>query len=74
MNIKNRIIAIMKSSFSDNKIDEKSNSDNTENWDSINFLLLIVKLESEFNIKFQPDEISEMTDYTKIEKYVKSKI
>ena len=74
MNIKNRIIAIMKSSFSDNKIDEKSNSDNTENWDSINFLLLIVKLETEFNIKFQPDEIENMTDYSKIEQYINAKI
>ena len=66
MDIKNRILAIMKSSFSNNDIDENSNNDNTENWDSINFLLLIVKLENEFEIKFHPDEIAEIDSFKSI--------
>lgn len=66
MDIKNRILDIMKSTFSNNEIQENSNSDNTDNWDSINFLLLIVKLENEFKIKFHPDEIAEINSFNTI--------
>ena len=67
MNIKEKIILIMKSCLSNQNIDENSNNENTDNWDSINFLLLIVKLESEFEIKFQPEEISELNSFRSIE-------
>ena len=33
MDVKDRILAIMKSSFSNDDIDENSNNDNPENWD-----------------------------------------
>ena len=74
MDIKNQILNIMRSSFSNTKIDENSNSDNTDNWDSINFLLLIVKLESDFNIKFQPDEIAEIDSFNSIHNSIINKI
>jgi len=74
MDIKDRILAIMKSSFSNNEIDENSNNDNTDNWDSINFLLLIVKLENEFEIKFQPDEIAEIDSFKSIHDSISKKI
>ena len=74
MDIKHRILAIMKSSFSNNDIDENSNNDNTENWDSLNFLLLIVKLENEFEIKFQPDEIVEIDSFKSIHDSISKKI
>ena len=74
MDIKNQILTIMKSSFSNTKIDENSNSDNTDNWDSINFLLLIVKLENDFNIKFQPEEIAEIDSFNSIHDSIINKL
>ena len=74
MDIKNRILDIMKSSFSNNEIGENSNNDNTDNWDSINFLLLIVKLENEFKIKFHPDEIAEINSFKTIQDSILKKI
>jgi acyl carrier protein len=74
MQIKEKIILIMKSSLSNQNIDENSNNENTDNWDSINFLLLIVKLESEFEIKFQPEEILEINSFKSIETSIIKKI
>ena len=74
MDIKNRILDIMKSSFSNNEIGENSNNDNTDNWDSINFFLLIVKLENEFKIKFHPDEIAEINSFKTIHDSILKKI
>ena len=48
MEIKEKIISIMRSSFSDKNIDENSTNDNTDSWESMNFLLLIVNLDFEF--------------------------
>ena len=47
---------------------------NTNQWDSLKHLSLVVELEIEFNIEFEPDEIAKMIDYTKIEEYINKKI
>jgi len=74
MDIKDRIISIMRSSFSNNEIDENSNSDNTDNWESINFLLLIVNLENDFKVKFEPDEIAELNSFKSINDSILKKV
>ncbi len=42
------------------QINEKSGPDNIENWDSFNGLLLVDELESEFNVKFSLEDISDV--------------
>lgn len=74
MDIKDRIISIMRSSFSNNEIDENSNSDNTDNWESINFLLLIVNLENDFKVKFKPEEIAELNSFKSINDSILKKL
>ena len=66
MKIKKKIISIMRSSFSDQNIDENSTYDNTDSWDSMNFLLLVVNLESKFGIEFQPEEIADLNSFKSI--------
>tara|TARA_B100001059_G_C17831359_1_gene584872 strand:- start:3012 stop:3245 length:234 start_codon:yes stop_codon:yes gene_type:complete len=66
MEIKKKIISIMRSSFSDQNIDENSTNDNTDSWDSMNFLLLVVNLESKFGIEFQPEEIADLNSFKSI--------
>ena len=66
MEIKENIISIMRSSFSDPNINENSTNDNTDSWESMNFLLLIVNLESKFDIEFQPEEIADLNSFKSI--------
>ena len=66
MEFKEKIISIMRSSFSDHNIDENSTNDNTDSWNSMNFLLLVVNLESEFGIEFKPEEIADLKSFKSI--------
>ena len=39
-----------------------SSSENIENWDSVRHLNLVLALEQEFSLQFEPEEIDEMTE------------
>ena len=39
---------------------------NTENWDSLRHLNLVIALEMEFDISFEPEEIAHMKDLNSI--------
>lgn len=73
MEIKNILIGLMKKSFNNDSIDHNSNNNNTENWDSINFLMLIVNIEEEFKISFKPEELVELNSFELIFKAIKLK-
>ena len=38
-------------------------ANDVENWDSLNHILLIVKCEEVLNIKFNAEELSDLTDF-----------
>ena len=42
------------------KINDDSNPENLEEWDSFNFYVLLDEIENEFNIKFDLDETLEI--------------
>ena len=42
------------------KIDENTNPESSEKWDSFNFYVLLNEIEKEFNIKFDIDETLEI--------------
>ena len=42
------------------KIDENTNPENSEKWDSFNFYVLLNEIEKQFNIKFDIDETLEI--------------
>ena len=51
------------------KIDDETNPENLEEWDSFNFYVLLDEIENEFNIKFDLDEtleIKKVGDFKKI--------
>tara|TARA_B100001059_G_C17708585_1_gene514173 strand:+ start:578 stop:802 length:225 start_codon:yes stop_codon:yes gene_type:complete len=74
MNNKKRIFKVLKSALNEKNVNETTSQINTIQWDSLKHLSLIVELEMEFNIEFEPEEISEMTDYTKIEQFINAKL
>tara|TARA_X000001036_G_C20662168_1_gene799346 strand:+ start:1118 stop:1342 length:225 start_codon:yes stop_codon:yes gene_type:complete len=74
MNIKERIFKVLKSALNKDHVDETTSQNNTHQWDSLKHLSIIIELETEFNVEFEPEEITKMTDYPNIEKSVNSKI
>ena len=44
------------------QISEATTSDDVEEWDSVNHMKLIIALESELGIRFEPDEITALSD------------
>ena len=55
-----KIKPIFKDIFDDESlnINENSNSDNVDGWDSLNHILLVVEIEKKLKIKFSSGEIS----------------
>ena len=69
-----KILDIMKSVFKTDSIDESCNQQNCEKWDSMNHLNLVVELEMEFGVSFEPEEIAKMQSYQEVLNIVKSKL
>jgi acyl carrier protein len=59
--LKDRIIAVMQRVFGLEQIDGNASQRAIEKWDSLGHLNLIVALEEEFGVSFEPEEITEMT-------------
>ena len=55
-----KIKPIFKDIFDDESlnINENSNSDNVDGWDSLNHILLVVEIENKLKIKFSSGEIA----------------
>ncbi len=47
---------------------------NCEAWDSVNHLNLILALEAEFGVAFEPEEIAAMQDLSAVESRIRTKI
>ena len=61
--MEDRVLEIMKDVFGTEDIDKDCSQKNCEKWDSLAHLNLIVELESEFDVSFEPEEIGVMTDF-----------
>jgi acyl carrier protein len=55
------------------KISEKTNNKNLAKWDSLNHVKLVVALEEEFDLEFDPEEMGGMTSVVEILKVIVSK-
>jgi len=52
----------------ENKISDDISQINFEKWESLQHLMLIVELESEFGVSFEPEDMVKMTSLEMIEK------
>jgi acyl carrier protein len=48
------------------QISEQSSSQNISTWDSVHHLNLVLALEQEFNLQFEPEEIDQMNSIQQI--------
>ena len=56
------------------KLKKSTNTKDISNWDSINNLKLIIVLEKEFKVKFDPHEIVEIKNVGELIKSIEKKI
>jgi acyl carrier protein len=64
--LKSKIILTLQKVFDLGEIDENASQQNIEKWDSLGHLNLVVALEEEFDVLFEPEDIAEMTSVQKI--------
>jgi|TARA_B100001013_G_scaffold235787_1_gene145119 acyl carrier protein len=54
------------------EINDESNPETIESWDSFNGLILVDELESNYNVKFSVSEIVDVKNVKDIKKYLKN--
>jgi acyl carrier protein len=72
--LKDKIISVSQKVFGLEQIDENASQHNVEKWDSLGHLNLVVALEEEFDVSFEPEEIAEMQDIKTIIRKLKQKL
>jgi acyl carrier protein len=56
------------------QVTARSSTENSEKWDSVNHLNLILAYEQEFGIQFEPAEIDKMTSIERIIEILQSRL
>lgn len=69
-----KILKIMERVFNTEGLNSECSQLNCERWDSLHHLNLIVELEDEFDLEFEPEEIAEMKSFTKVKETIASKL
>ena len=64
--MKEQIKEVIMRVFDLESVTDDISQSNCEKWDSMNHLNLIVELEEEFDVSFEPEEIAEMKSLEKI--------
>ncbi|MBA7536950.1 Acyl carrier protein [subsurface metagenome] len=54
-------------------VDENSTQDNSENWDSLNHIRIVMELQDKFEIKIPEKDIDKLLSIKEIIKYVRNR-
>jgi acyl carrier protein len=68
--MKEEIKEVLKKALNISEISDNISQQNCENWDSLRHLNLIVELEDEFGVSFEPEDIAEMKDIPSIQEKI----
>lgn len=71
--MEDKVLDILRRVLETDNIDYTCSQDSCEQWDSLRHLNLIVELESEFDVEFEPEEIAKMKSFNEILKVLKAK-
>jgi acyl carrier protein len=74
MNIEETVLDIMRQAFEVDEISTDVSQKNCAKWDSLHHLTMASDLEDHFDIELEPEEIAEMTDFTRVVEMLKSKL
>lgn len=71
--MREKIINIVSRVF-ETEVNENTDQKNCAAWDSLKHLNLIIELEDEFNISFEPEEIAQLKSIALIEQLISQKL
>ena len=74
MNLEDQVMEIMRSVFGIEEISTDISQKNCERWDSLRHLTMASELEDDFDIELEPEEIAEMTDFSRVVSMINSKL
>ncbi len=74
MNLEEKVLEIMRETFGVNDVTTESSQKNCEQWDSLRHLALASELEDAFDLELEPEEIADMTDFSRVIALLNSKI
>ncbi|MBR5170067.1 MAG: acyl carrier protein [Muribaculaceae bacterium] len=69
-----KVLDIMRETFGMDDVTTDASQKNCENWDSLRHLTLASELEDAFDIELEPEEIAEMTDFSRVIAMLQSKL
>ena len=69
--MREKIKEVLKRVFELDEVSNDISQGNCAKWDSLNHLNLVVELEDEFGVSFEPEDIAEMKSFEVIEKKLK---
>ena len=70
--MRERVKQVMREAFDLSEISDDISQKNCAKWDSMRHLQLVVGLEMEFDISFEPEDIGDMGSLEKIEEKIKN--
>lgn len=71
---KDRILDVFRRAFELPTVSESISQKNSDKWDSLNHINLVVEIETEFDIMLEPEDISEMIDFKSVLRIVERKL
>jgi acyl carrier protein len=74
MNLEEKILGIMREVFDMEAVPTDVSQKNCDRWDSLRHLTLASELEDAFDIELEPEEIAEMTDFSRVIDMIQSKL
>ncbi len=74
MSLEEKVLEIMRETFGVKDVTTEASQKNCEQWDSLRHLALASELEEAFDLELEPEEIAEMTDFSRVVAMLKSKI
>lgn len=69
-----KVLEIMREVFGIENMSTDASQKNCEQWDSLRHLALASELEDAFNLELEPEEIAEMTDFSRVIAMLESKL
>jgi len=74
MNLEEKVLEIMREVFEMDEVSTEASQKNCVRWDSLHHLTLAAELEDAFDIELEPEEIAEMTDFSRVVAMLQSKL
>jgi len=74
MNLQDRVLDIIRETFGIDEVSTDVSQKNCDQWDSLRHLTLASELEDAFDIELEPEEIAEMTDFSRVIAMLESKL